>query len=242
MKISASPCEGSKTTGGRCQRVTRNPDKLCGRCGGRATPNGLLAMTAAAGAGPDPLSFPAGDSEGNDRRADRASAALAAYAHRAYDGTSEETSTALGDLLCDLRHLADRYGVDFGELDTRAEGNYEAETRGDAFDDLSPPAAGGDNEAAAWPPAREGDLDSPAVGASNARRLAFSGYLTDAEAAEAAEGDNDFLAAAVLSNPHCPPSVLAAAAQGTDPARRHRASSNPRCPPAARSAAGLLAD
>jgi hypothetical protein len=46
-------------------------------------------------------------------------------------GEVEDLDEAVGDLLCDLMHLADREGLDFTLLVERAMGNYAEETAGD---------------------------------------------------------------------------------------------------------------
>ena len=59
----------------------------------------------------------------NDARADWAGAALSAFMQET--GTDEED--ALGDLLADLMHWADRNGYEFDAALDRARGHYEAE-------------------------------------------------------------------------------------------------------------------
>ena len=71
---------------------------------------------------------------GNDDRADAAEGALNEYADGRYHA-GEEFWTVLGDLLSDLRHLADRYGdgrtqEDFDAL-AASRLNYDAEHCGD---------------------------------------------------------------------------------------------------------------
>ena len=58
----------------------------------------------------------------NSDRADRAQAAIDAYA----SGAPRDESH-FADLLCDLRHLADRDGIDFATQLIRAGNNYNAE-------------------------------------------------------------------------------------------------------------------
>ena len=64
---------------------------------------------------------PAVDTE---RRADRGRELLERY--MAVTGTDEDA--ALGDLLADLRHMADREGYDYGLADARAESYHADET------------------------------------------------------------------------------------------------------------------
>lgn len=70
----------------------------------------------------------------NGRRAGFAAIAVLVYAARTgllNDRNDEEPTTVLGDLLGDLRHLADSLGLDFGELNGHGEFHYEPELRGD---------------------------------------------------------------------------------------------------------------
>lgn len=65
----------------------------------------------------------------NSLRARSAAYAVKAYADRV--GTrDEEPGVAIGDLLCDLRHLCDALGLDFDDLSLRGEGHYNAEVTG----------------------------------------------------------------------------------------------------------------
>ena len=78
----------------------------------------------------------------NESRADRAEAVLDAYAKACYfHPCGEPADIALGDLLSDLRHLADRYGIDFDQHNRRGAMHYDAEINGDGFDTGGPPAA-----------------------------------------------------------------------------------------------------
>lgn len=61
----------------------------------------------------------------NDERAEYAAAAIRAFQHQ----TQTDDDDALGDLLCDLQHFADREGYDFKKMLERAAMHYEAETR-----------------------------------------------------------------------------------------------------------------
>lgn len=65
----------------------------------------------------------------NSARAARAAALLVTYAQKSYGG-DEEAETALNDVLCDLRHLADAIGADFEDQLRKSERNYEAEVLG----------------------------------------------------------------------------------------------------------------
>lgn len=68
------------------------------------------------------------DPEGmNDKRAEWAGAAVAAFR----EATSTDDEDALCDLLCDLAHWADRNGYDFEAASLRARDHYEAETDGE---------------------------------------------------------------------------------------------------------------
>jgi hypothetical protein len=69
----------------------------------------------------------------NGRRAGFAALAVLTYARRTgllNDYGDEEPATAIGDLLGDLRHLADSLGLGFAELDRRGEGHYVPELHG----------------------------------------------------------------------------------------------------------------
>lgn len=66
----------------------------------------------------------------NGRRAGFAVGAVLAYAERTgllSDRNDEDPATVLGDLLGDLRHLADSLGLDFAELDRRGTNHYVSE-------------------------------------------------------------------------------------------------------------------
>lgn len=66
----------------------------------------------------------------NDDRADWAQAALNEFARvTRMDTAGEDTDTTMGDLLCDLMHLAQREGLDFTALVARAQCNYDEEVR-----------------------------------------------------------------------------------------------------------------
>lgn len=71
----------------------------------------------------------------NEDRASFAEGALDEYTRKHYNGRSfaemkaagGDHEMALQDLLCDLRHLATREGLDFGGINTSAEFHYDAE-------------------------------------------------------------------------------------------------------------------
>lgn len=66
----------------------------------------------------------------NGRRAGFAVGAVLAYAERTgllSDRNDEDPATVIGDLLGDLRHLADSLGLDFSELDRRGTNHYVSE-------------------------------------------------------------------------------------------------------------------
>lgn len=66
----------------------------------------------------------------NGRRAGFAAAAVLAYAARTgllSEHNDENPATAIGDLLGDLRHLADSLGLDFAELARRGKNHYVSE-------------------------------------------------------------------------------------------------------------------
>jgi hypothetical protein len=68
------------------------------------------------------------DPEGmNDSRAEWAGKAIAALQL----ATGTDDADALGDLLADLMHWADRNDYDFEAALSRAQGHYEAETGGE---------------------------------------------------------------------------------------------------------------
>ena len=67
-----------------------------------------------------------GDHPTNEHRAAWAAEATASFA-KASDMEDESDATKLRDLLCDLRHWADRQGVDWREAMTDADGFYRAE-------------------------------------------------------------------------------------------------------------------
>lgn len=64
----------------------------------------------------------------NDKRAKWAGVALAAFISE----TSTDEGDALGDLLGDLMHWADRAGFDFGDALDRATCHYRLETESEA--------------------------------------------------------------------------------------------------------------
>ncbi|WP_142065349.1 hypothetical protein [Pseudonocardia kunmingensis] len=75
----------------------------------------------------------AGARHDNGRRAGLAAFAALAFAVRAgllSPRNDEAPATAIGDLLADLRHLADSLGLDYADLDTRGEDHYRHELRG----------------------------------------------------------------------------------------------------------------
>jgi len=63
----------------------------------------------------------------NERRSERAYRTLLVYAQGGNEDESVETLTT--DLLTDLRHLADEYGIDWDEMTNRVLNHYTAETR-----------------------------------------------------------------------------------------------------------------
>jgi hypothetical protein len=62
----------------------------------------------------------------NERRADWAEEAVEAFA-MASRMEGEDRETQVHDLLADLRHLCDRWGLKFDKLNDKAEFHYEAE-------------------------------------------------------------------------------------------------------------------
>jgi hypothetical protein len=87
----------------------------------------------------------------NMDRAESAALALDAYAKDCYGAPSgEETRDAVGDLLCDLRHLCDLYGVHFDDLVEGSAATHHAEIFGDAYADPEPANYGAD-PAQVWP-------------------------------------------------------------------------------------------
>ena len=66
----------------------------------------------------------AADQRAMEMRVERANAALDAY--RAVAGDDEPLST-LGDMLADLQHWADAYGVDFARAMEQAVDHYDEE-------------------------------------------------------------------------------------------------------------------
>jgi hypothetical protein len=83
----------------------------------RALPFARMSMNLP----PDPDSL-------NDIRADQAAVAIEAYKID-YEKTPE-SKFALADLMCNLRHWADRNGIDWAEALENATENYELETCG----------------------------------------------------------------------------------------------------------------
>lgn len=70
----------------------------------------------------------------NARRRDRAAQAIGAYDLEVTRGvrparlsSAEDAAEALSELLCDLRHLADEFNLDWDELERRAERFYREE-------------------------------------------------------------------------------------------------------------------
>ncbi|TJW14415.1 MAG: hypothetical protein E5W82_10590 [Mesorhizobium sp.] len=69
----------------------------------------------------------------NQTRAQWADSALSAFATECgMRDAGEDDETIMGDLLADLRHLADARGIDFDKLMRRANMNYEAEIQEEA--------------------------------------------------------------------------------------------------------------
>lgn len=64
----------------------------------------------------------------NERRADWAQAAVTTFMKQTGLKKEDGIQTAIMDLLADLNHLADRYGLDFAELAQNAALHYNAET------------------------------------------------------------------------------------------------------------------
>jgi hypothetical protein len=62
----------------------------------------------------------------NEQRAERAYRTLLVYAQRA---DSEDTEENMTDLLTDLRHLGDQYGVEWDAMIDRVQRHYNDETR-----------------------------------------------------------------------------------------------------------------
>lgn len=67
------------------------------------------------------------DTDGADCWANHARRALRAYVIRYGDGRKDEVEQDIGDLLCDLRHLADAEGIPWTALTAHAEFHYTAE-------------------------------------------------------------------------------------------------------------------
>ena len=74
----------------------------------------------------------------NEQRASRVADALQ---YRDYLECRGEEATAVRDLLADLRHYCDLYGIDFAEQDRIAHDNYLAELQDAMEFDLSAPAS-----------------------------------------------------------------------------------------------------
>lgn len=64
----------------------------------------------------------------NEDRADMAQSALDAFYDHAYTICGESQRTAFGDLLMDMRHLADRLGLDWTRLIDGTASGYRDET------------------------------------------------------------------------------------------------------------------
>lgn len=66
----------------------------------------------------------------NENRADWAEIGLGAFQDAVYENRNVETrETAFKDLMCDLRHLADRYGIAWEEAVSSADENYLEELK-----------------------------------------------------------------------------------------------------------------
>lgn len=85
----------------------------------------------------------------NNDRAEWANQALTAYSEATRpaeeveltlgnEDDKEEFQTRLGDLLCDLRHLADQWGVDYDEANDNGLGNYVEERQEDIGPEVEP--------------------------------------------------------------------------------------------------------
>jgi hypothetical protein len=77
---------------------------------------------------PEPV-LPPDPEQMNDKRSAWAGAAVAAF----QQATGTDDEDALGDLLCDLMHWADRANYDFQAALTRANDHYAAETAGEGI-------------------------------------------------------------------------------------------------------------
>ena len=67
----------------------------------------------------------------NTLRAKWGSKAIKAFADETGLGKDDDVATAISDLLVDLRHACDAYGISFAECDHRARNHYVAELAGD---------------------------------------------------------------------------------------------------------------
>lgn len=65
----------------------------------------------------------------NAQRSERAYRLLLIYEQQHDEG--EDHETAVSDLLADLMHLCDDYGIEWEEVTRRAAMHHEAESRGD---------------------------------------------------------------------------------------------------------------
>jgi len=87
----------------------------------------------------------------NESRADWAEAGLDEFRGIVYKGNRnlEDDETAFGDLMCDLRHLADRYGLSWTDMVARADENYLEELQEAPKARFRPPALSRDAEVVA---------------------------------------------------------------------------------------------
>lgn len=67
------------------------------------------------------------DGNTNDRRANRAEAAICEYVHSLRDASDIRDESTVSDMICDLRHFCDREGIDFEAALKSANMNWEAE-------------------------------------------------------------------------------------------------------------------
>lgn len=67
----------------------------------------------------------------NSLRAHYGLAALAGYVEAVADDPDEPIRQTLGDVLADLRHLADALGLDFADVDRQAADRYREELHGE---------------------------------------------------------------------------------------------------------------
>lgn len=66
----------------------------------------------------------------NDNRADRAAVCVGTYREVNTDDIHEDDHTTLSDMLTDLRHWAQRLGLDYEAADLLADAHWAGETDG----------------------------------------------------------------------------------------------------------------